>query len=72
MRLFTVWVWVQPTVGTDALLVPSRATRYVPCAMDATRDAAEDMVVKRRWERKKKLSKAFASRGKYSIEVDCN
>ena len=46
--MFTVWGWVQPTVGTAALLVLPRATQYIPCAMDATRDVTEDMVVKRR------------------------
>ncbi len=69
--LFTVWGWVQPTVRTAALMVPPRATQYIPWATVATRDMVEDMVVKRRW-RRDKLIEGFASRGKYSIEEDCN
>jgi len=39
--------------------------------MDAARDAAEDMVLKRR-EKTKAKNEGFACRGKYSIEMVCN
>ncbi len=57
MRWYTMWGWVQPTIGTVALMVPPRVTQYIPCVKDVACDAAEDMVVKRRCE--KNLSKAL-------------
>ncbi len=41
---------------------------YIPCAMVAACDAAEDMVVKRR-RREGTLNEDFAGRGKYGIQL---
>ncbi len=46
--MFTEWGWVHPTVGTAALIVPPRATGYIPCVLVTAHDAVEDIVVKRR------------------------